>query len=103
MCEYEAQLNSVKEAQAAAKAAAGGGQDLEQEVQEAFEEMNTQRAIYEKCARLRTHKHLKLSKHVTAHMLVLVMLLVRRIKSFDCTLRQASLAYSHKCRGALSS
>ena len=39
----------MKEAQAAAKAAAGDGQDLEQEVQEAFEEMNTQRAIYDKC------------------------------------------------------
>ena len=50
VCEYEAQLSSVKEAQAAAKAAAGGGQDLDQEVQEAFEEMNTQRAIYDKCA-----------------------------------------------------
>jgi len=50
VCEYEAQLSSVKEAQAASKAAAGGGQDLEQEVQEAFEEMNTQRAIYDKCA-----------------------------------------------------
>ena len=48
VCEYEAQLSSVKEAQAAAKAAAGDNQDLEQEVQEAFEEMNTQRAIYDK-------------------------------------------------------
>ncbi len=50
VCEYQAQLSSVKEAQAAAKAAAGENQDLEQEVQEAFEEMNTQRAIYDKYA-----------------------------------------------------
>ena len=55
VCEYEAQLSSVKEAQAASKAAAGGGQDLEQEVQEAFEEMNTQRAIYDKCAHAHCH------------------------------------------------
>ena len=59
VCEYEAQLSGVKEVQAAAKAAAGGGQDLEQEVQEAFEEMNTQRAIYDKCARLPTYTCIK--------------------------------------------
>ena len=39
----------MREAQLAAKAAGAGGQDLEQEVQEAWEEMQTQRAIVDKC------------------------------------------------------
>ena len=41
----------MKEAHAAAKAAAASTQEMDQEVQEAWEEMQTQRAIVDKCVK----------------------------------------------------
>ena len=47
--EYEGQSSGVNDARAQAKAASSNTHDLEQEVQEAWEEMQTQRAIVDKC------------------------------------------------------
>jgi hypothetical protein len=48
--EYEGQSSGVKEAQAQAAAARSSTAELDQEVQEAWEEMQTQRAIVDTCA-----------------------------------------------------
>lgn len=48
--EYEGQSSGVKEVQAQAAAARASTAELDQEVQEAWEEMQTQRAIVDTCA-----------------------------------------------------
>ena len=50
MREYQGQSSGVKEAQQQAAAARASTADLDQEVQEAWEEMQTQRAIVDTCA-----------------------------------------------------
>ena len=50
--EYQGQSSGVKEAQQQAATARASTADLDQEVQEAWEEMQTQRAIVDTCASL---------------------------------------------------